>query len=329
MYLIIGGSGVLGTYLARYLGETGEGVRVFDSQRSPGLPAGAEVVYGGLCDIRSLVAAMRGTQAVFHLAAMMPQARGPSEVLRGSVVGGTANAVRAAVEAGASRFVFCSSAEVYGYPSQMPAHEDDSKRPVTAYGRFMLEAEDCCRRAWRGDGLETVILRPSILVGPGLTDRFLLLLVSSMARNRPIAYVGDGHNRFQMTAVEDCVLACWRAATIPGVGGEAFNIGSADPLPVVEQAEQVRLRTGTRSALWRVPQEPTATVLRCLGRLRLMPLQPEYIPFLYRDFVMDIAKAQRRLGWRPRLTNVDMLARAYDWYVKAHRRPVGADRASG
>jgi nucleoside-diphosphate-sugar epimerase len=322
MYLIVGGAGFLGAHLVRRLTEMGECVRVFDIRPSTSLPPAVEVVYGDVLDVRSLSAAAQGVRAIFHLAALSPQARAPSELMHGINVGGTANAIRAAIEAGVSRFVLVSSAEVYGYPEQVPVREDAPKEPLGTFGRNKLEAEECCRRAWLEQGLETVILRPTLLVGSGLTDRFLLSLLASMARNQPIAVVGDGRNRFQMTAVEDCAEACRLAATVLGIGGEAFNVGSADPLPFVEQAERVRALTGTRSPLWRVPQEPAATVLRWLGRLHLLPLQPEYIPFLYRDFVLDTSKAREQLAWQPRLSNVDMLVQAYRWYQN-RKRPSG------
>jgi nucleoside-diphosphate-sugar epimerase len=315
MQLIVGGSGLLGRALAQYLVARGEAVRVFDLQRADGLPASVETIPGDVLNVRALCAAAQGAEGVFHLAAVLPQARAPSELMHGVNVGGTANALRAALEAGVRRFVFVSSAEVYGYPAQMPIREEDPKQPVTLYGRNKLEAEEHCLRAWREHQLAAVSLRPSVLVGPGLTDRFLLLLLASLAHNQPVAYVGSGRNRFQMTAVEDCVRACWQAMTVPGVAGEAFNIGSANVLPFVVQAEQVRARTGTRSRLLRVPQEPAATVLRWLGRLRAIPLQPERIPVLYRDFVMDISKAHKRLGWQPQVSNVEMLVQAYRWYV--------------
>jgi nucleoside-diphosphate-sugar epimerase len=320
MHLIVGGSGFLGTHLARHLVGLGEAVRIFDLQHSPLVPADVEVIHGDVLDVKALCQAARDAQTVFHLAGLMAPSHAPSELMHGVNVGGTANAIRAALEAGVRRFVFISSAEVYGYPSHMPIAEDDPKQPVSLYGRYELEAEECCQRAWREERLECVCLRLSTLVGPGMTDRFLLLLLASMARNQPIAYVGSGRNRCQMTAVEDCAVACWLAATVEGIGGEAFNIGSAHPLGFVEQAEAVRAQTGTRCPLWRVPQEPAATVIRWLGRLHLVPLQPEHIPLLYRDFVMDISKAEQRLGWRPQLTNVDMIVRAYQWYIEGRRQ---------
>lgn len=326
MYLITGGRGFLGAHLVRRLAAAGEGVRVFDVGAPRSMPPSVEMVHGDVLDVRSLSIAARGAHAVFHLAALLPREGAPSELMHGINVGGTANAIRAAIEAGVSRFVFVSSAEVYGYPAHMPVRENAPMEPLGPYGCNKLEAEECCQRAWREHGLETVILRPTVLVGSGLTDRFLLLLLVSMARNQPIAVVGEGRNRFQLTGVEDCAEACWLAATVPGIGGEAFNIGSADPPPFVEQAEQVQARTGTHAPLWRVPQEPAATVLRWLGRLRLLPLQPEYIPFLYQDFVLDISKAYAQLGWEPRLSNVDMLAQAYRWYLN-RKRPSGWQEA--
>jgi nucleoside-diphosphate-sugar epimerase len=316
MYLIVGGSGFPGTHVARRFAEMGQAVRVFDRQRHPSLPASVEMVEGDVFDVHALYKAARGASALIHLADVVTA---PRELLHGVNVGGTSNALRAAVDAGVARFVFLSSAEVYGYPARLPVREDDPKQPAGAYGVSKLEAEKRCEQAARQHGLELVILRPSVLVGPGMTDRLLLLLLARLARNRPIAYVGSGRNRFQLTAAEDCAEVCWRSATIAGVSG-TFNIGSADPLPVVVEIEQLRVRMGTRSRLWRVPRQPLAAALRWLARLHAVPLRPEQLSCLYRDFVMDITRAQQQLGWQPRSSNVDMLVQAYEWSSKAERR---------
>jgi nucleoside-diphosphate-sugar epimerase len=313
MYLIVGGSGFPGVHVVRRFVESGQPVRVFDQLRHPSLTASVEMATGDVFDVHALHTAARGATALIHAADVVTAA---PELLRGVNVGGTSNALRAALDAGVARFVFLSSAEVYGNPVRLPVHEDAAKQPAGPYGANKLEAEKRCEEAARQYGLELAILRPSVLVGPEMTDRFLLLLLARLARGQAIASVGSGRNRFQLTAAEDCADACWRAATLAGVSG-AFNIGSSDPLPSSIEMEQLRVRIGTRSRLWRIPRQPLLAALRGLARVHAVPLRPEQMAFLSRDFVMDTTRAQQVLGWQPRYSNVDALVQACRWLVES------------
>ncbi|NJL28803.1 MAG: NAD-dependent epimerase/dehydratase family protein, partial [Thermoanaerobaculia bacterium] len=131
--------------------------------------------------------------------------------------------------------------------------------PVNAYGRSKLETEAVCRELGVADGLEVVILRPSIVYGPfsrWWTERFADRLLSG----RWGLYKGYGEGLCNLIYVDDLVAAIWRAVRIPAAAGQTFNVNGTErvtwnryvgalntglglpPLPVVDP-RQIKLRS--------------------------------------------------------------------------------------
>jgi nucleoside-diphosphate-sugar epimerase len=67
-----------------------------------------------------------------------------------------------------------------------------------------------------------------------------------------------------------------------------------------------------------VPVKPAETALRALELARLSPLVEWHYKTAHRDSFVDVSRAERILGWRPRLSNADALIETYDWYL-THR----------
>ena len=305
MYLITGGSGSIGRVLARQLAHSGAQVRVFDVRAPARQEAGVEFVQGDVRDVRRLTAAMSGADAVCHLAQVVGRERMPAEIVHGVNAGGTANAVVAAREAGVPRFVLRSSADVYGDAAAGAREDATSLRPTDQFAVAKLEGEAHCARAHREAGLETVALRLSWVVGTRETDTWLRPMLWALRHRRPIVTGGDGRRRVHLTAMSDCAAAFARAATVPGIGGEVFNVAGVDAPALADLIEQLRIHLGSSSPVWRVPEASAARVLRGLARLRLVPLLPEQVQLLYADRVLDTTKARARLGWSAQLSAVE------------------------
>lgn len=323
MILITGGSGFLGAALARRLIESGERVRNLDITAPPETLQGCEFFQGDIRDARRVEEACRGCSAVFHSVGIMPQARAPRAVMQAVNVGGTRNVLDGAVKNGVTRVIFASSAEVYGFPERIPIPEDSRKAPIGEYGRNKLEAEGMCLDDMKHHGLETVILRPSTLIGPGITEPLFLRFLGLASRDKPLFYLSPGTSLFQMTSLSDCVEACIRAWKTPGIGGEAFNIGADGTLPMKEQIMELKARAGIRSRVFPLPAGPVKLAMRLLHPLGLSPLEPDHFHLADVDYVMDCNKAKTLLGWAPAKTNLDMIAEAFDWYKNTRQRGAG------
>jgi nucleoside-diphosphate-sugar epimerase len=208
---------------------------------------------------------------------------------------------------------------VYGVPEKHPIEEDDPLVGVGAYGESKIDAEGLCRVA----AVETTIIRPKTFVGPERLGVFEILF-DWIREGRRIYILGQGHNRYQLLAVEDLVDAIVRAATMPEAAGETFNIGATEFGTVRSDLQALIDHAGSSSRLRPVPVKPAELVLRALELARLSPLAEWHYKTAHKDSFVDVSKAQRLLGWQPRLSNSQTLIETYDWYLANRERVGGA-----
>ena len=318
LYSLSGGAGFLGLHLSRRLLADGYQVRTLDvvPLDDTELEASVEELRGDVRDADRVRALVAGADVVVHAAAALPiQASRAS--IRSVNVGGTENVLRAARDAGVRRVAFISSTAVYGVPEKHPIEEEDPLVGVGSYGESKIDAEGLCRVA----AVETTIIRPKTFVGPERLGVFEILFDWSR-EGRRIYILGQGHNRYQLLAVEDLVDAIVRAAEAPEAAGETFNVGATDFGTVRSDLQALIDHAGSSSHLRPVPVKPAELALRALELARLSPLAEWHYKTAHKDSYVDVSKAQRLLGWQPRLSNSATLIETYDWYL-ANRERVG------
>ena len=318
LWAISGGAGFLGLHLSRRLLEDGHRVRTLDvvPLDDPALESGVEELRGDIRDPNRVAELVAGAEVVVHAAAARP-IQASRESIRSVNVTGTENILRAARDADARRVVFISSTAVYGVPEKHPIEEDDPLVGVGWYGESKIDAEALCRVA----AIETTIVRPKTFIGPERLGVFEILF-DWIREGRRIYILGKGHNRYQLLAVEDLVDAIVRAADTPAAAGETFNVGATEFGTVRTDLQALIDHAGSSSRLRPVPVKPAELALRALELLRLSPLAEWHYKTAHRDSFVDVTKAQRVLGWEPRLSNRDALIETYDWYL-ANRERVG------
>jgi nucleoside-diphosphate-sugar epimerase len=317
-WAISGGAGFLGLHLARRLLADGHEVRTLDLAPldDPELEAGVEELRGDVRDPSAAARLADGVDVLVHAAAALP-IQSSREGIRSVNVEGSAVTLAAALEAGAGRAVLISSTAVYGVPKHHPLREDAPLVGVGHYGESKIEAERVARRAGRR-GLEVVVLRPKTFVGPERLGVFEILF-DWIREERRIPILGDGSNRYQLLAVEDLVEATLAAAE-RDVVGETFNVGATEFGTVRSDLEGLIDHAGSGSRLRPVPPRLAETALRVLELARLSPLAEWHYRTAHRDSYVDVSKAQRLLGFAPRLSNVRALCETYDWYLANRER---------
>ena len=319
LWAISGGAGFLGLHLARRLLADGLEVRTLDvvPLDEAELERSVQELRGDVRDrdrVRELVA---GADVVVHAAAALP-IQASRDSIRSVNVGGTENVLLASRDGGVGRVVFISSTAVYGVPEKHPIEEDDPLVGVGWYGESKIDAEALCRVA----AVDTTIVRPKTFIGPERLGVFEILF-DWIREGRRIYILGQGYNRYQLLGVEDLVDAIVRAATVPEAAGQTFNVGATEFGTVRSDLQALIDHAGSRSRLQPVPVKPAELALRALELLRLSPLAEWHYKTAHKDSFVDVSRAQRVLGWQPRLSNRAALIGTYDWYL-ANRGRIGA-----
>lgn len=313
--VVTGASGFVGTALVRALAARGDDVVATDRlEPIEALPV-VRFVAADLREPRGLEGLFDGAEVVYHMAAVSSIARAPEGLYQGVNVDGTEHVLRLAYEAGVRRAVYMSSSTVYGIPEVVPQPEEAVLRPMCAYSRSKVNAEAVAQRWGRRADMNVAIIRPRVVVGRGRAGIFALFF-TFIRMGLPVPLIGGGRNLFQFTAIDDLLDACLLAAADDSPGApQVYNIGSDVERTLGQELETLIGHAGSRSRLVPVPARPVAWVLDPLYRVGLSPLVPEQYLIADADFVLDTAKARRRLGFTPKHANADGMMAAWDWWM--------------
>lgn len=249
--LVTGGAGFIGSHLAEGLLLRGWEVIVLDNLSTglaENLPAGARLLRGDAGDKGLLDQALPKCDAIFHLAAVSSVQDSLDRPVAVHDINLTATLVllEAALKHGVKRFVFSSSAAVYGDTGGEPACEAMKPNPLSHYAVQKLASEYYCGVYHRLHGLETVCLRYFNIFGPrqrgdspysGVIAKFL----EAGRQGQPALIFGDGGQTRDFCPVADVVAANIAAATRGGAGlaGGLFNVGSGHSISILQLAESI------------------------------------------------------------------------------------------
>ncbi len=314
LWAISGGAGFLGLHLSRRLLADGHAVRSLDlvPLDDPGLEHSVEELRGDIRDEALAGRLVAGADVLVHAAAALPiQAK--RESIWSANVRGTGTLLRAARDAGVRRVVFISSTAVYGVPKVHPIPEDAPLHGVGHYGGSKIAAERICGDFVR-QGLDIVTIRPKTFIGAERLGVFEILF-DWIREGRRIYILGNGSNRYQLLAVADLVEAIVCAAGAEGVARETLNVGATEFGTVRSDLQALIDHAGSSSRLTPIPARPAEVALRALELLKLSPLAEWHYKTAHRDSFVDTSKAQRLLGFSPRLSNEQALVETYDWYL--------------
>jgi nucleoside-diphosphate-sugar epimerase len=207
---------------------------------------------------------------------------------------------------GVRRLVLVSSLKAMAEetPPDKPVREPDPPRPEDAYGRMKLAVERAVLAA-AGPSLETVILRPPLVYGPGVKANFRTLL-RLVASGLPLPFAGID-NRRSLVLLDNLVDLIGAAATHPSAGGRVVLVRDDADFSTAGLIRALAGGLGRRARLFPVPRPIIA-----LGRI--LPGVGPPLSRLTTSLVVDDRQSREALGWSPPIdaaTGLELTARAF------------------
>lgn len=320
--LICGGAGYVGSHNVRAFIEHGEDVIIVDSLETghrASVPDGIKFYQADIRDSKALdtIFGENNIEAVVHFCAYSLVGESMEKPLKyfDNNVGGMISLLEAMYDHNVKRIIFSSTAATYGEPKKIPILESDPTQPTNPYGESKRIMEKMMKWVSSQHDIRYVSLRYFNVAGAWRdgsigedhkveTHLIPLILQVPLGKRQHITVYGDDYPTKDGTCIrdyihtEDLARAHLLALNYLRNGGESniFNLGSGDGYSVMEMITAAREVTG----------HPIPAVVE-----NRRPGDPAKL-------VADSTKAQRILGWKPEVTNInDIIASAWKWH-KSH-----------
>ena len=325
--LVTGGAGYIGSHMVQALKEAGESVVVIDNL-STGfadvLPDGVPLLVGDAGDetVVGNAIARHGVESIIHFAGsiVVPDSmRDPLGYYRNNTMT-TRSLLNAAVKAGVSRFIFSSTAAVYGDPDQVPVPENAPTRPLSPYGSSKLMTEIMLHDVASAHGMNYVVLRYFNVAGAdplarmglatvGATHLLKIAVEAATGQRAKIDVFGTDYPTPDGSCIRDFIhvsdLAQAHRAALSylrgGGGSVTLNCGYGRGYSLLETIEAVRRVSGRNFAVSYAPRRP--------GDIMAM--------------VADTSRIRGVLDWTPQYDDLETIAAhalAWEWKLFRERQ---------
>ncbi|MBT9329605.1 UDP-glucose 4-epimerase GalE [Paracidobacterium acidisoli] len=317
--LVTGGAGYIGGTVAHVLMEHGHDVIVLDNlchARRSMVPTGAEFVEGDIADralLKNLFA--RGIDGVMHFAALIEagESMKKPEIYFRNNTASTLALLESMLEAGVKRFVFSSTAAVYGEPESVPIREDAPLRPTNAYGESKLLVEQMLSWFHRIHGFRYASLRYFNVAGalPGRGEDhepeshlIPLILDVALGRRGNIKIFGNDYPTPDGTCIRDYIhvhdLARAHLLALDALGGRErliYNLGNGSGFSVRQVIEAARSMTGRAISVEELPRRAGDPAV----------------------LIASSEKIGTELGWKPQHSSLEeIIGSAWEWHQQRY-----------
>ena len=317
--VVTGGAGFIGSHLAERFLREGWAVHVIDnlvSGKRENLPADATFHELDIRDAKAaeLIASVE-PDVVAHLAAQMDVRRSVEDPMYDASVNviGTLNLLESVRKhSPRTRVVFASTGgALYGDNTTPPNFEDFKKDPESPYAVSKLTAEYYLAYYGRVHGLDTAATRFGNVYGPRQDPHgeagVVAIFCGRILQGRALTIYGNGLQTRDYVYVGDVAEAMYYAATkpLPPVGlldARGFNIGTGIGTSVVDLANVLLEEAGTTVPIEFAPKRPGEA----------------------QESFLDVSKAERLLGWKPRVSLREGLAQSFRWAADRHAATAGS-----
>jgi nucleoside-diphosphate-sugar epimerase len=312
--LITGGSGFFGGILKRRLLAEGHTVHNIDLVADPETHPNLGTTQGDIRDLGLVryIFQHGSFDAVIHCAAQLAHDTIDSNMLWTSNVDGTRNIADACREFLVPKLINISTNCLWASNLGHEVSEDEAPAPIELYGKSKLAAEQLLAD-YESPALQIITIRCPTIIDSGRLG-LLAILFEFIQDNRKVWVVGDGSNRYQFIYAQDLATACIQALDYSH--SDLFHIGSENVVSLGQVYQSVIDAAGTKARVAKLPKAPTIAAMKLAHRLRVSPLGPYHYRMIAEDFIFSTARIREKLGWRPTLTNQQMMIEAYRYYAR-------------
>lgn len=319
--LITGANGFIGSHILKYFSEKKEYNVTGLVRKTSNLfrlsPNRYNLIYASINDPMDKI--IRGFDAVIHTAGKM-NFWGTYEDYYKSTVEGTVNLLQASVRGGVKRFIYFSSAVVYGFDGNLNSSEEKELRPF--HDNYCITKTIAEEKVMSfKDRMEIVIFRPATVFGPfDITITFPLI---RGIENGLIAWPKGGKTLTSPCYVKNLVLAVERAIHTEEGAGEAYNISDGNDIPWRDFLSMIAEKVNSKPPRIPVPAMPVyyiITIIEKFYKIFKSQKQPlitsPLIAQVRKDFSFSIEKAKRLLKYDPPYTTKDGIKESAQWYYQ-------------
>jgi len=319
--LVTGGTGFIGSHLVDELVQQGYDVRVLRRSTSDIRFLNEKKLtftLGDLTDKNSLERACQQVDVVFHVAAL-PRDWGPRKTFFEVNCDGTQNLLDACVENKVPRFVFMSSAAVYGFPkTQQPIGEEYRKNPTAKYGESKLCAEGLLWGYGIKYNIEVSAVRSPLVTGP--RDRLIALFLIRALQQGRLFYIADGNQKISISDGRDVARCLRLAGESKKANGQVYNVKSFDSTPrqlmgILANRLKYPAPQTHRSYLGAYLLASIIEGIWMLQRKQNPPFTRHKVKVLGTTRLIDITKASQELKYTPRYTCKTTIDDTVSWYL--------------
>ena len=315
LVLVTGASGFVGRFLCSRLLREGVAVRgTLLAEESPAAltDLGVEAVPVGLLGPAThWEHALAGVETVIHLAARVHMMDDPSAdplaEFRKVNADGTARLAAEAARAGVRRLVFVSSIKVNGEETSVPYTPDSTPNPSDPYGISKWEAEQAIRKTEAETGLEVVVVRPTLVYGPGVRANFLnMMKVVSCGVPLPLASIANRRSLIYVGNLVDLLATC---ALHPCAAGRTFLVSDGEDVSTPELIRRTAGALGVPTRLLPFPVGLMVLAGKATGKSCA-------VSRLTGSLAVDSSGIRNELGWRPPFSMEEGLRETARWFKK-------------
>jgi nucleoside-diphosphate-sugar epimerase len=324
--LITGATGFIGKHLALALTRKGRSIKCLvrkTSQTNFLEQLGAELTYGDINDISSLKNALLDVDIIYHAAGEVFSS--VDENYYNVNVAGIQNLLEACAYASVKKLIHFSSSSATGPNSNrnIPVTEDSPCNPITPYGASKLEGEKIIRKLSEQHNIPIVIIRPPLVYGPGVSQSSRVLMFLKLIDQGLFRTIGDGNNLVSLCYIDNLIQGLLLAEEEKKAEGKIYFLSDIKPYTVNEVAATIAQEQGKPIPTAHIPLWAASPLSFMLGIGSKLfgfnsPLTRNTVKELKNSWYVDISKAQKDLGYQPRVEFRDGVKKTVEWFYNEY-----------